>query len=87
MPGIPAAQARGLVNAATLGGLPSNVPAPVLAAARQGVFAGLNEILLVAGIVAAAGAVAALVLVRTRDFMFRQEQAAEAATLIGAVAD
>jgi hypothetical protein len=87
MPGIPAAQARGLVNAATLGGLPSNVPAAVLAAARQGVFAGLNEILFVAGIVAAAGAVAALVLVRTRDFMFRQEQAAEAATLLSAVAD
>jgi Na+/melibiose symporter-like transporter len=86
LPGIPATQARGLVNGAMLGGLPKTVSAAVLAAARQGVFAGLNEILFVAGIVAAVGAVGALVLVSTRDFLHRQS-AMDAPHLLSAVSE
>jgi len=86
LPGIPATQARGLVNGAMLGGLPKTVSAPVLAAARQGAFAGLNEILFVAGIVAAVGAVGALVLVSTRDFLHRQA-AMDAPNLLSAVSE
>ena len=80
IPGIPADQARGLANGVTLGGLSGSVPPHLVAVARQGFFAGLNEILFLAGIVAAVGAVAAFVLVSTRQFMSRQT-AAEAAAL------
>jgi EmrB/QacA subfamily drug resistance transporter len=80
LPGIPAEQARGLANGVTLGGLSSSIQPSVLAAARQGFFAGFNEILFVAGIVAAIGALAAFMLVSTRGFMARQD-AAEAAGL------
>jgi predicted MFS family arabinose efflux permease len=71
LPGTSAAQARGLADGVALGGLPNSTPAHVLAAAREGFFAGFNEILFVAGIVAAAGAVAALILVSTREFESR----------------
>lgn len=71
LPGTSADRARGLADAVTLGGLPRTTPAQVLAAAREGFFAGFNEILLVAGIVAAIGALAALILVSTREFESR----------------
>jgi EmrB/QacA subfamily drug resistance transporter len=79
IPGIPADQARGLANGVTLGGLSGSVPPQLRAAAREGFFAGLNEILFLAGIVAAVGAVAAFVLVSTRQFLSRQTAAAAAA--------
>lgn len=63
LPGIPANQAHGLANGVMLGKLPPTIPPHLLAAARQGFFAGFDEILLIAGIVAAAGAVTALALV------------------------
>ena len=71
LPGTTADQARGFADAVTLGGLPHSIPAQVVAAAREGFFAGFNEILLVAGIVAAIGALAALILVSTREFESR----------------
>jgi EmrB/QacA subfamily drug resistance transporter len=81
LPGTSAAQARRLADGVTLGGLPKSIPAQVLAAAREGFFAGFNEILFVAGIVAAAGAVAALILVSTREFESRQAPGAAARVL------
>jgi EmrB/QacA subfamily drug resistance transporter len=81
LPGTSPAQARGLADGVTLGGLPRSIPAQVLAAAREGFFAGFNEILFVAGIVAAAGAVAALILVSTREFESRQSPGAGARVL------
>jgi EmrB/QacA subfamily drug resistance transporter len=72
LPRLPADRARGLADGVALGGLPRSTPAQVLAVAREGFYAGFNEILLVAGIVAAAGALAALILVSTREFESRQ---------------
>ena len=84
LPGIPADRARGLADAVTLGGLPRSTPANVLAAARDGFFAGFNEILFVAGIVGALGALAALILVSTREFESRHISA-EASQVVTSV--
>jgi predicted MFS family arabinose efflux permease len=81
LPGATAGQARGLADGVTLGGLPRSIPAQVLAAALEGFFAGFNEILLVAGVVAAVGAVAALILVSTREFESRNAPGATAPVL------
>ncbi len=81
LPGIPGARARALADAVTLGGLPASTPARVVAAAREGFFAGFNEILFVAGIVAAAGALAALLSVSTREFESRYTTADAAPVL------
>jgi EmrB/QacA subfamily drug resistance transporter len=81
LPRLPADRARGLADGVALGGLPRSTPAQVLAVAREGFYAGFNEILLVAGIVAAAGALAALILVSTREFESRQLRAEVAPAL------
>ena len=81
LPGLPADRARGLADGVALGGLPRSTPAQVLAVAREGFYAGFNEILLVAGIVAAAGALSALLLVSTREFESRQVRAEVATAL------
>jgi EmrB/QacA subfamily drug resistance transporter len=84
LPGTPADQARRLADGVTLGGLPRSIPPRVLAAAREGFFAGFNEILFVAGIVAGVGALAALVFVSTREFELRQRNA-ETAPVLGGI--
>jgi EmrB/QacA subfamily drug resistance transporter len=62
----PGGDAHGLAEAVSSGNLPRG-PEPVVHAAREGFFAGFNEILLIGGGLAFAGAVAALALVRRRD--------------------
>ena len=51
------------------GGAPPRIRAQVVVAGRHAFVSGLNEILLVAFAVAAAGAVLSFVLVRRRDFV------------------
>jgi EmrB/QacA subfamily drug resistance transporter len=58
--------ASGVAEAVSSGALPSGSQ-PIVTAAREGFFAGFNEILLIGGGLALAGAVAALVLVRPKD--------------------
>jgi predicted MFS family arabinose efflux permease len=75
--GTPAAEGsnpRHLIEAASSGhvdqavqSLPPGSRASVTAAAHQGFIAGLNDILLIAGLVSIAGAIAALWLIRERD--------------------
>jgi hypothetical protein len=74
--GVPAAQghSRALVEAASSGTLdralaaaPPAARGPLADAAHQGFLAGLNDVLLLGGLVALAGAVLALLLVRERD--------------------
>lgn len=71
VPGINSGDAHGLASSVTLGGLRPGLAAPLAAAARQGFFAGLSEILILGAIVSAAGAVLALVLVRGKDLLHR----------------
>ena len=59
--------AHGLAEAVSSGNLPRGGPEEVVVAAREGFFAGFNEILLIGGGLALAGAVAAVVLVRPQD--------------------
>ena len=63
---IPGGDAHGLAEAVSSGALPSG-PEQVVSASREGFFAGFNEILLIGGGLALAGALAALVLVRPQD--------------------
>lgn len=86
--GTPAASGerpRQLVEAASsgnldqaIGGLPAAAHDNVVDAAREGFLAGLNQILLLAGLLSLAGAIGALLLVRERDIE-RQPRAPEAA--------
>ena len=70
----PGEQPRLLVEAASSGNLdaataniPPDTQAAVVAAAREGFLAGMNEILVIGALLAAAGAIAALVLVRESE--------------------
>ena len=76
---IPGADAHGLAEAVSSGALPSG-PEPVVTAAREGFFAGFNEILLIGGGLSLAGAIAAVLLVRPKDI----RQDAEAAPVAAA---
>jgi EmrB/QacA subfamily drug resistance transporter len=64
LPAVSHDAARGLAEAISGGGL-HGVAAPVLAAARNGFIAGFNEIFAIGGIVAIAGSVLTLALVRS----------------------
>jgi len=70
--------AHGLAEAVSSGNLPRG-PENVVQAAREGFFAGFNEILLIGGGLALAGAVAAVVLVRPQDMKAEAEPALAAA--------
>jgi EmrB/QacA subfamily drug resistance transporter len=75
---LPGADAHGLSEAVSSGALPSG-PEPVVTAAREGFFAGFNEILLIGGGLSLAGAIAAFLLVRQRDIRQDAEAAPAAA--------
>ena len=62
----PGTDAHGLAEAVSSGNLPRG-PEQVVSAARQGFFDGFNEILLIGGGLALAGAVASFLLVRSKD--------------------
>ena len=85
--GTPAAAGetpRRLVEAASSGRLeevPGGAGGRLAAAAREGVLAGLNDVLALAGVVALIGAVLAFVLVRDRAAERRPLEAAEGASL------
>jgi hypothetical protein len=95
--GTPAAtgdRPRQLVEAVSSGNLDSalgNVPAgsraSVANAAQEGFLAGMNQILMLGGIFAFAGALAALWLVRERDIQRSEETEAEAPRLSDAIAE
>src|SRR5215217_299634 len=95
--GTPAASGaapRKLVEAASsgnldqpVGSMPPGTRAGVADAARDGFLAGLNEILLLGGIFAFAGAVAALWLVRESDIERSEVTEADAPLIGGAVAE
>jgi hypothetical protein len=70
--------AHGLAEAVSSGNLPRG-PENVVDAAREGFFAGFNEILLIGGGLALAGAVAAVALVRPKDMKSEGEPALAAA--------
>ena len=74
----PGGDAHGLAEAVSSGNLPAG-PENVVHAAREGFFAGFNEILLIGGGLALAGAVAALLLVRPQDMRTEALPAAAAA--------
>ena len=74
----PGGDAHGLAEAVSSGNLPAG-PENVVHAAREGFFAGFNEILLIGGGVALAGAIAALLLVRPQDMRTEAAPAAAAA--------
>jgi EmrB/QacA subfamily drug resistance transporter len=83
-------QARGLLEAASSGGLdqalagvPHNAQATLETAAAQGFLHGMNEILVLGAIVAFAGSVLALLLVRESEI--ERESAAEEAVETGAI--
>jgi len=66
--------AHGIAEAVSSGNLPRG-PEQVVRAAREGFFAGFNEILLIGGGLALAGAVAAVLLVRPQDIRHEGEPA------------
>ncbi len=74
----PGTDAHGLAEAVSSGNLPAG-PDNVVHAAREGFFAGFNEILLIGAGLAFAGAVAALLLVRPKDMRSDPVPAAAAA--------
>ncbi len=74
----PGTDAHGLAEAVSSGNLPAG-PDSVVHAAREGFFAGFNEILLIGAGLAFAGAVAALLLVRPKDMRSDPVPAAAAA--------
>ena len=76
--GVSQDDAQGVAEAVSSGALPSG-PEQVVTAAREGFFAGFNEILLIGGGLALAGAVAALILVRPQDMRSEPVPAAAAA--------
>jgi EmrB/QacA subfamily drug resistance transporter len=59
--------------AALLGSVPPTARAQVAAALRSGFAAGINDLVIVTGAVALAGALCALALIRTKDFVRRQD--------------
>ena len=69
--------AHALAEGVSSGNLPRGGSEQVVAVAREGFFAGFNEILLIGGVLALAGAVAAVILVRPQDM--RTEAAPAAA--------
>jgi EmrB/QacA subfamily drug resistance transporter len=74
--------------AQAVAGSPPQLRATVAAAARQGFVSGINDLLLITGIVALVGAVLATILIRPQDFVvYRpvQESPGPAATLSGGV--
>ena len=93
-PGATGARPRQLVEAVSSGNLDNalaNVPAgsraSVANAAHEGFLAGMNEILMLGGIFALAGAVAALWLVRERDIQRGVETEVEPARIPEAIAE
>jgi EmrB/QacA subfamily drug resistance transporter len=64
----PGGDAQGLAEAVSSGNLPRG-PENVVDAAREGFFAGFNEILLIGGGLAIAGAIVAVLLVRPKDII------------------
>jgi predicted MFS family arabinose efflux permease len=93
-PGATGDRPRQLVEAVSSGNLDSalaNVPAgsraSVANAAHEGFLAGMNQILMLGGIFALAGAVASLWLVRERDIQRGEETEAELPRLTDAVAE
>ena len=74
----PGVDSHGLAEAASSGNLPAG-PETIVDAAREGFFAGFNEILLIGGGLAIAGAVAAVLLVRPQDMRMEAAPAAAAA--------
>jgi EmrB/QacA subfamily drug resistance transporter len=75
---VPGADAHALAEAASSGALPPG-PEYVVSAAREGFFAGFNEILLIGGWLAIVGGIAAVVLVRPQDIRSDAAPAAAAA--------
>ena len=71
--------AHALAEGVSSGNLPSGGPEHVAAVAREGFFAGFNEILLIGGGLAIAGAIAAVLLVRPQDMRADPAPAAAAA--------
>ena len=74
-----AGDAHRVAEAVSSGDLPRGGPEQLVTAAREGFFAGFNEILLIGGGLALAGAVAALILVRPQDMRTEAVPAAAAA--------
>jgi EmrB/QacA subfamily drug resistance transporter len=74
----PGTDAHGLAEAVSSGNLPAG-PESVVHAAREGFFAGFNEILLIGGGLAITGAVLAVLLVRPQDMRTETAPAAAAA--------
>ena len=70
---LPHADARLLADGVSFGSLGSDVPAPLVAAARQGFLEGFNDILAVGAGLALLGAVLTVLLVRASD-LIAQEQ-------------
>ena len=64
----------GLAEAVSSGNLPANTPEHVADAAREGFLAGFNQITLIGAAIAILGAVASLVLIRSRDIRDAPEQ-------------
>jgi EmrB/QacA subfamily drug resistance transporter len=64
---VPGSDGHGLAEAVSSGNLPANTPEHVADAAREGFLAGFNQITLIGAGLAIAGAVASLLLVRSRD--------------------
>jgi len=74
----PGTDAQGLAEAVSSGNLPTG-PANVVHAAREGFFAGFNEILMIGGGLAITGAVLTVLLVRPQDMRADPVPAAAAA--------
>ena len=64
---VPGADAHGLSEAVSSGNLPASTPDPVVDAAREGFLVGFNQIMMIGAGLAIAGAIASLLLVRSRD--------------------
>jgi EmrB/QacA subfamily drug resistance transporter len=64
---VPGVDAHGLSEAVSSGNLPASTPDQVTDAAREGFLAGFNQISMIGAGLAIAGAIASLVLVRSRD--------------------
>jgi EmrB/QacA subfamily drug resistance transporter len=70
---VPREQARRLADGVSSGGLEPDLPAPVVAAARQGFLDGLNEVLIVGAGLALGGAALTALLVRARDLVVQEQ--------------
>jgi len=64
---VPGADGQGLAEAVSSGNLPAGTPEHVADAAREGFLAGFNQITLIGAAIAILGAIASLVLIRSRD--------------------